>query len=371
MKSKTAAFCKVIVDVTIKAATRTVAHANNLLIAFKFSNIQTDSSNNQANSSRLFLSTSSSSFISLCLRRSVRPQVFIAALSVVCASLTSCVKNMDITLKGNQPLLVVEAYINNEMRDYNYVVLTKSVSYASSDFESVPVTNATVSITEGEKLGNNYSWNSSSKVQLQAANVPGVPAALTSIYFDPRLVTDSSNALRGIPGKSYLLEINEGGHNYSAVTTLLPPVQIDSLTTGFSYIDQEDGNKSKVRITNNYQDPDTLNNTELYLYRFSENRNRFGWGGFFKAKYVGTDDVTNGQYMRITGPRGFSVGDTVTYHMASVTRDVYNFWQSFNSAENNEGPFATPVTLVSNIRGENVTGCFSGMSLSSKTIITK
>ncbi|MBD0365329.1 MAG: hypothetical protein ICV53_04410, partial [Flavisolibacter sp.] len=61
------------------------------------------------------------------------------------------------------------------------------------------------------------------------------------------------------------MEIKEGGNYYSAITNLLQPVQIDSLTTGFGYLDEEDGNKQKYRITNHYKDPDTLNNTQLFL----------------------------------------------------------------------------------------------------------
>jgi hypothetical protein len=243
----------------------------------------------------------------------------------------------------------------------------------SLDFESTPVTDAMVTITEGERAGDGYQWDTATKVQLLPVPLPGVPAELTSIYFDPRLASDSSNALLGEPGKSYLLQISEGGNEYSAITTLLQPVQIDSLTIGYGYNDEEDSSKYKLRITNNYQDPDTLNNTQIFFYRFSENRNQFGWGSFFgnRNNSTGTDELTNGQYIRLTQPRGFVVGDTVEYHMASVTRDVYNFWESFNNARNNGGPFATPVTLTTNISGTNVTGCFSGMSLSSKTIVIK
>jgi hypothetical protein len=305
------------------------------------------------------------------LRRSVQPQLFIAALLAICLTLISCEKDFDINIKTNKPMLVVEGYINNEMRQYNYVAISRSLDYLSLDFQSAPVSNATVTITEGEMVNNEYTWNPATKVQLYEANLPGVPDNFKSgVYFDPRLITDSLHALLGTPGKSYLLEIKDGGNNYSAIATLLRPVLIDSLTTGFSFIDEDD-NKRKLRITNHYQDPDTLNNTQLYYYRFSENRNRFGWGALFRNRTPGTDDVTNGQYMDLTYPRGYLVGDTVNYHMASVTRDVYNFWQSFNNARNNNGPFSTPVTLVSNIIGTNVTGCFSGMSLNSKTIIIK
>jgi hypothetical protein len=286
--------------------------------------------------------------------------------------LSACEKDFDIKLKDNEPLLVVEAYINNEMREYNYVVLSRSLDYFSTDFKGIAVANATVSITEGERVNDQYVWNPSTRVKMVEANLPGVPEAFRrGVYFDPRLVTDSINALQGTPGKSYLLEIAVEGKQYSAVATLLQPVTLDSITSGYGYIDKEDGDKKKFRITSHYQDPDTINNTQIYYYRFSENRNRFGWGGLYRSRAFGFDDVTNGQYMRITNNRSFNEGDTVTYHMASVTRDVQRFWNSYNNARNNNGPFSTPVTLITNIQGTNVTGCFSGFSLSSKTTIAR
>ncbi len=126
----------------------------------------------------------------------------------------------------------------------------------------------------------------------------------------------------------------------------MKPVPIDSLTIGYGYIDKDDNNKTKYRITNHYKDPDTLGNSQFYYYRFSENRNNFGWGGISKSRATGTDDLTNGQEIHLTHPRGFVVKDTVDYYMASVTRDVYNFWDSYNKARNNNSPFATPVVWL-------------------------
>ena len=308
----------------------------------------------------------------LYLRRSLQQPFFKAAFFIVCSSFLSCEKDFDINIKTNKPQLVVEAYINNEARDYNYVVLSRSLDYFSTSFQSIGVSNAAVSITEGERVNNTYQWNAASKVNLVEANFPGVPPNFKSgVYFDPKLIIDSANALRGKTGKSYLLEISEGGNNYSAVATLLNPIKIDSLTTGFAFNDEDDNNIRKVRVSIHYQDPDTLNNTLLFYTRFSENRTQFGWGTLYRSRFIGVDDVTNGQYMHVTHGRGYLPGDTVTYNMASVTRDVYTFWQSFNSARNNNGPFATPVTLKTNITGNNVTGCFSGLSLSSKTVIVR
>ena len=291
---------------------------------------------------------------------------------IVCLCFISCVKDFNISIKPNKTQLVVEAYINNLMPDYNYVVLSHSLDYLSTSFQSTPVSNATVYITEGEFKNNQYNWNASTKTQMTEASLPTLPANFKSgVYFDPRVVSDPTNALHGSPGKMYLLEINVDGSQYSAIATLLQPVPIDSLTLGFRYIDEEDSNASKVRITNHYKDPDTLNNTQFYYYRFYENRSNFGWGGLSKSRSAGTDDLTNGQYMHLTHPRGFVAPDTLIYYMASVTRDVYNFWDTFNKARDNNGPFATPVTLGTNISGNNVTGCFSGLSMSSKMILIR
>src|ERR671913_606238 len=73
--------------------------------------------------------------------------------------LSSCEKDITIDVKDNEPQLIVEAYINNLMPEYNYVILTKSMDYFSPDFQGLAVSNAQVTITEGERLSDgNYRW---------------------------------------------------------------------------------------------------------------------------------------------------------------------------------------------------------------------
>jgi hypothetical protein len=284
---------------------------------------------------------------------------------------SACEKVIDIDVKANQPQLVVEAYINNEIPQYNYVVLSRSQNYFAPDFQSIPVKNALVTITEGVQNNNQqYVWNAASTRVLKEVNNATIPAIFRNgVYFDTMLFVNINQALKGNIGKAYLLNITEGGNNYTAITKLIQPVPIDSLTIGFEFLN--DSNQRQVRITNNYKDPDTLGNAQFYFWRFSSNSKSFGWGAFTKSRAPGTDDLNNGEYIRLTHPQGFSVNDTVNYFMASVTRDVYQFWDSFNKARDNNGAFSTPVTLRTNINGPNVTGCFSGYALSAKTIITR
>jgi hypothetical protein len=287
----------------------------------------------------------------------------------------SCERDFDIDIKTGQPQLIVEGYINNDAPLYNYVVLSYSQEYYRPGFENKPVTGAKVTITEGTLLPDNtYQWDASTKKSLQESTLSQLrEVPMPGFYFDTTLVNDPSHALKGTPGKHYLLEIETGGQRYSAITALLQPVPIDSLTSGFHFMDEDNDTAFlKARLTAHYKDPDTIGNTQMYFWRDEGNRSNFGWGGLSTNRYIsGADDLVNGQDIHLTHSYGFVVGDTVQYFLASVERKVYNFWESFNKARNNGGPFATPVTLQSTIKGDNVIGCFSGFSISTKTIIIK
>ncbi len=148
---------------------------------------------------------------------------------ICCLCHVSCIKDFNINTKTNKPQLVVEAYINNLMREYNYVALSRSLDYLSTNFQSTPVSKASVFITEGEVKNKQYNWDPSTKIQLVESDLPLIPANFKSgVYFDPRLSSNPRNALIGSPGKCYLLEISDGNNHYSAITNLLQPVPIDS-----------------------------------------------------------------------------------------------------------------------------------------------
>jgi hypothetical protein len=287
----------------------------------------------------------------------------------------SCERDFDIKLNAGEPSLVVEGYINNLLPLYNYVILTRSQSYADTSFQTAPVTGAVVTITEGKLLPDQtYQWDASTRVELQETKLPQLGgAALPGVYFDTTLANNPGHALIGTPGKYYLLEIRVDKQYYTSVTSLLPVIPIDSLTIGNYYIDvDKDTTETKARLTVHYKDPDTIGNTQLYYWNHQDTWNHFGWGGLRSNRFVpGTDDLVNGQAIHLTHANGFVMEDSVQFYMASVDRSVYNFWNSYNKARSNGGPFSTPVTLQSNMQGENVTGCFSGFSLSNQNIRIK
>ena len=124
--------------------------------------------------------------------------------------ISSCEKNIDINLQPNQPQLVVEAYINNLFPQYNYVILSHSQDYYAPNFQSTPVANAIVTITEGSRnAAGNYVWDIASKLRLKETPADSIPVEFSvGLYFDQRAYTDRPHALIGNIGKSYLLEIN-------------------------------------------------------------------------------------------------------------------------------------------------------------------
>lgn len=299
-----------------------------------------------------------------------RRNIYVVALLAGLFIHTSCEKDFFIDLDSAPVQLVVEAYINNEEVVGNYVILTYSQNYYDTGFQGIPATGATVSITEGILDGDGtYQWDASTKKQLHEGNVPSVPGGtVPGLYIDTSGFNNAPTALMGKPGKSYLLEIDIKGSKYTSVTSLPQPVILDSVTPGNYFFDSI---YQKARLTLHYKDPDTIGNTQLYYWKNNFNHSKsFGWGSYGSNRFLPrTDDLTNGQYMQVTPNNGFPIGDTVHYYLVSVERRVHEFWDSYYKARDNAGPFATPVKLKSNIMGENVVGCFSGFSISAKTLI--
>lgn len=291
-----------------------------------------------------------------------------AIVLVFLGAFISCEKDFEIKLPPNTPKLIVEGYINNALPLYNYVVLTRSQDFNAPGILPVPVSGATVYVTEGDLLPDgSYRWDTTNRVRLREVRIPGLDTAIVpGFYFDVNLALNPARALRGTPGKHYLLEIGENGKQYTAITSILQPVPIDSLTLGNYYEDEDDGITTRyARLTLHYKDPDTIGNAYLHYWKELDDRTSYGWGGFDYNRFLsGTDELINGQYLHITQSSGFVVTDSVDYYLVHVPRNVYNFWDSFNKARDNGGPFSTPVTLQSTVKGEDVIGCFSGFSVS-------
>ena len=116
-------------------------------------------------------------------------------------------------------------------------------------------------------------------------------------------------------------------------------------------------------------EPVEKGNNYRAMFRRGADTAYFGWGSISESDDVFNDDIINGVYRRFKYGRNFNFDDTIHYYFNSIDRVAYNFWDSYSSAANNGGPFATPVSVKSNVQG--AIGSFTGMAVNYQRIIIK
>lgn len=275
-------------------------------------------------------------------------KIILLLLGVV--TLFSCEEEIEVDIPGNANSLVVEAYINDRYPALNYVILTRSVDYFSAAGGYVPVKDAQVFVTEGTVNGTDTSWDISTRKQLVEVRTDTV----RGFYMDP------AQQLLGKQNHVYLLEITSDGKSVRGTTSIPALVPLDSMT----YTRE----RSEATITLHYNEPVAINNNYFIIYRNGSDSTIRTWG-FHTGAFTFSDDFINGEYRRQTLFTRFNAGDTVNLWMSSIDRLSYNFWESFDDANRNGGPFATPVTVESNITGG--IGYFTGMSTDYKRVVIR
>ncbi|MCX6189993.1 MAG: hypothetical protein NTW54_10415 [Bacteroidetes bacterium] len=282
----------------------------------------------------------------------IKKYILSIAVVMTLILLESCTKNIDIKVPQDDEKIVVEAYINNLYSNLNYVLITKTVNYFNPDFSFKGFGNALVKIGEGKiNMGGDTSWTSYTLKTNQL---------LEGFY--------NNDSLIGKVGSVYKLEIWLNGKYYYSYTTIPDVVPLDSLTREIVY----NGTTPRALLTVHFNEPSTIGQNYRVMLRYSNEASFNAWGDVADSNQsFFNDDNSNGVYRHFTYIRSFHINDTIQYYLATMNRTTYNFWDSYVSARQNGGPFATPIQLRSNINGENVIGCFSGYALNQKQFIFK
>ncbi len=275
---------------------------------------------------------------------------------LLATTFVSCEKEIDIALPPTDNEIVVEAHINQQDPLFNYVVITRSVDYFNPRLDAIPVSNAQVFITEGFVNGTDTTWDDINKTQMIEVAVDTIPG----IYFNI--------GLRGKIGFVYKLEIEVEGKFIHGVTTIPQLVTLDSLTSSFT-VNPVNRNDTGYFMTMHFDEPVATGNNYRYLFKKGGDTISFGWGSINDEDGVFNDEIVNGVYRSFTFGDRFKFNDTITFYLTSIDRPAFNFWDSYNQARNNGGPFATPVQLKSNISG--AIGSFTGKAVSRKRVIFK
>lgn len=283
-------------------------------------------------------------------------------LFLVVVTLVSCEKNIDFNLDQADPVLVVDAQIENDQPPL--VVLTKSFSY----FDTLSPQLLSAAFVHNAQV---FLSNGTLTHQLKEYEYPLIPG-FSAYYYS----IDSSNlatAFTGSLGGNYTLKIVSEGKEYLASTQI-------SGSSNFP---------DSVWFTRAPQSPDTLKRV-MYVkatdppgrgnyYRYFTKVNS---GRFLASENVFDDQVIDGTTYTLQFPPGFDrndppsrddnffmKGDTVTLKFCSINKASYDFWNTWEFAFQSIGnPFAQPNKVLGNI-SNGALGAFCGYAAGYRTYI--
>ena len=278
------------------------------------------------------------------------------------SALYSCEKDINFNLKESEPVLTVDAQIENGRAPV--VVLTKSFSY----YQKIDPLLLAGSFVRNAEV---YMSNGIRTHRLKEYAVPLVPGILAYYYSTDS--SDMSTAFEGELNKSYTLRIVAEGKEYNAVTDI--PAQVnfpDSLW--FKRAPQNPDTNKRVLYMRATDPPGRGNFVRYFTKKNSE--------PFWPGENVFDDQVIDGSTYEIQLPQGinrnnppkedssfYKRGDIVTLKFCAINKASYNFWNTWEFAYQSIGnPFAQPNKVLGNI-SNGALGIFIGYGAGYKTLI--
>ena len=280
--------------------------------------------------------------------------------------LFSCEKDIDFDLKYAEPVLVVDAQIENGQ--VPTVALSRSLSFfsaisvdilANSFIHNAEVTmsNGTVTHTFKEytvPLGNGY-----------------------SIYYYGIDSLNLATAFIGEFNKQYNLTIKVDGQVYTAKTTIPALTKIfDSLWTKAPPLNVDTAKRIlMVRAI----DPPGLGNYIRYFTKKNSERFLPGFNSVFNDEVVdGTTyqgQVDPGVDRNLPVPTGddkfFARGDTISFKLSNIDKNSFTFWNTWEFNQQSIGnPFSQPGKVIGNI-SNGALGSFCGYASLVGTVIAR
>jgi len=248
-----------------------------------------------------------------------------------------------------------------------YVFLTTTISFFSqvnlTTLQNSFVHNATVTVSDGSRT-----------ITLREYGVD--TAGGNKVYFYSIDTANLSNLMLGEVGKFYKLSITWNGNTYTS-TTKIPNVRgLDTLWFAQPVFKDSRTPDSALELFGNYTDPDTPGNYVRYFTK--RNNEPFYSGQLF------SDEIVNGKGVPdLALPAGFLQsdkanadsllyfyhGDKVILKWCEIDRGVYDFWNTYQFANNAIGnPFASPINIQTNISG-GALGIWAGYGSISDTLV--
>jgi hypothetical protein len=287
-------------------------------------------------------------------------------LFILSLTLISCEKDIDFDLKYAEPVLVVDAQIENGQAPT--VALSRSLSFFS-----------TISI---EILANSFVHNAEVIMsngtlthQLKEYTLP-LGNGYSIYYYG----IDSSNLATAFIGefnKQYNLTIKVDGKVYTAKTTIPALTKVfDSLWTKAPPANVD---TSKRLLMTRVTDPPGLGNYVRYFTKKNSERFLPGFNSVFPDEVVdGTTysgQVDPGVDRNLPLPTGddrfFARGDTITFKLSNIDKATFTFWNTWEFNQQSIGnPFSQPGKVIGNI-SNGALGAFCGYASKVETVIAR
>jgi len=280
---------------------------------------------------------------------------------LLCLTIASCEKDIDIQLDPSLTRLVLDATIENGRPPM--VFLSKSLDYFSkidaSVLSSSFVHNARIRISDG-----------STEVLLKEDSIKNSTG--TKIYF--YTTSGLSMNFLGKLKSSYSMIVEAEGKTYNATTTIPETTRkIDSLWWEKVPL-AKDSNRVKVVIR--ATDRPGLGDYIRFFTKVGQQPFLPGFNSVFD------DQVIDGQQYTIPVDKGFDKntqfsdstsyfkrGDTVMIKVCNIDKQTYDFWRTsefnFQSVGN---PFSSPIRILTNINNDAL-GYFGGYGCQYRTLI--
>lgn len=293
-------------------------------------------------------------------KNSWKSRVKLAVALSIFAVLISCRKDVTVELPDYQQKIVVEGSI--ETGSPAFVFLSYSVPYFGEFDYTTPekafIKGATVLVTDGNTID----------------TLRQLDPNLGYLYVGTKLI--------GQEGKTYTMRVIVGSEKFSATSTILGNVSLDSLY--FEPRNKADLKDSLGYIGQKLREPKGSGDCYRWLSK------RLGRDVFYAAPFnsVFDDKFIDGQTFNFVYDRGrqpdpfgnnsvdtergyYKRGDTVVVKFCKIGRREYDFWTSYyQNRVSNGNPFSSPTNVKSNFDNyERCLGAFVAYSPAFDTII--
>lgn len=274
---------------------------------------------------------------------------------------------------GEGQKFVVEGYIEAGQDPLPpYVILTRTFDFYSElgpdQFNSAFVHGADVEVSDGTltvKLLEVCLLDLPPDIRDQVAAQFGIKSDSLAVNFC--IYVDLFNLLNPQENKRYDLKINVEGQTIMATTVIPPHIPIDTLFFA-SPPGQPNDTLAQLRVT--ITDPPGVRN----YYRYFGSTNGNAYKAIFSS--VEEDLFFDGKSFEFqlynpettdadVDPSEFGlyfVGDTISIKWCTVDEAYFDFWNTLEFSNANQGPFASYTRLQSNIQGG--LGIWGGLSVS-------